>query len=59
MKTRYSNCKCGETAFDEKLFRVVEESGKIVLRKQYRCRNCQRLLNTRANESFAKMEEER
>ena len=52
MKTKYSKCKCGETAFDAKL-RTIEEDGKIVLRKQYRCRNCMRLLNTKANESNA------
>jgi len=52
MKTRYSNCKCGETAFDGK-YRYVDENGKTVVRLQYRCRNCMRLLNTKANESTA------
>ena len=52
MKTKYSKCNCGETAFDGK-YRTVKEDGKIIIRYQYRCRNCMRLLNTKKNESFA------
>jgi len=52
MRTKYSKCKCLETAFDEKFHSVIE-GGKIVIRKQYRCRNCMRLLKTKDNESNA------
>jgi hypothetical protein len=50
MKSRYSKCKCGETAFDGK-FENVLENDKVVIRLQYRCRNCLRLLKTKLNES--------
>ena len=50
MKKKYSNCNCGETAFDGK-YNPVLENDKVEIRLQYRCRNCMRLLNTKANES--------
>jgi len=50
--TKYSKCKCGETAFDMKPFTVLE-NGIVTVRNQYRCRNCRRLLKTKKNQSNA------
>jgi len=50
MKTRYSKCNCGETAFDRD-YNTVLENDRVVIRRQYRCRNCGRLLNTKMNQS--------